>query len=605
MSWITIIWSAASGACLLAALMHLLVWFRDRHSWANLCFFATVFGVLGLAVCEMVTMHTGSPEVFGRAIRWTHLVYALGVIGSLGFVHFYFGTGRKWLLTLAIGLRLLAVVANFATGLNLHISAIQSLQEITFLGERVSILGEWVPNPWVRLGWIASLAQLVYVVDASVRLWRSRSPESRKRAIIVGGTLVFFIVCAVVNAGLVSAGVLRMPFIVSFPFLGMLAAMGYELSRDVLSAAYLARDLRESEQRMSLAVGAANMGIWIRDLDRNEMWATDEWRTMFGFTPSEPLNLDRYLQRLHPEDREAVLRVRARAIEGGGSYDTEYRVVLPDGGVRWIASRGRVEFDGMGKAVLVRGVSLDITARKQAEQETLRLRQEITHVGRVSMMGQLASALAAILRNAEAAELFIQDESPDLAEIRAILADIRKDDQRAGTVIERMRTLLKRHDLDMRPLDLGEIVHEVAAVVRTDAASRQVKLQVNVPGDLPPVRGDRVHLQQVLLNLIINGMDALNGARQEDRRVTVSARLDGARDIEIAVKDSGTGIPAEQLTHVFDSFFTTKKDGLGMGLSISRTIIQAHGGRLWAENNEGGGATFRFTVKTAEGADAK
>lgn len=613
MSWITIIWSAASGACLLAALMHLLVWFRDRRSWANLCFFATVLGVLGLAVGEMVTMHTESPEVFGRAIRWTHLVYALGVMGSLGFVHFYFGTGRRWLLALAIGLRLLAVAVNFATGLNLHISAIQSLQKITFLGEQVSILGEWVPNPWMRLGWIASLVQLVYVVDASVRLWRSRSPESRERAIIVGGTLVFFIVFAVTNAALVSAGVLRMPFIVSFPFLGMLAAMGFELSRDVLNAAHLARDLGENQKRMTLAAEAANLGIWIRDLEHNEMWASDEWRMMFGFTKSEPLNLDRYLQRIHPEDREAVLRVRAEAIAGGGSYDTEYRIVLPDGRVRWIASRGRVEFAAAGKPVLVRGVSIDVTARKQAEQETLLLRQEITHVGRVSMMGQLASALAheinqplgAILRNAEAAELFMQNESPDLAEIRAILADIRKDDQRAGTVIDRMRALLKRHDLEMRPLDLGELVGEVAALVRADATSRQVKLEVDLPGDLPPARGDRVHLQQVLLNLIINGMDALNGTRQEDRRVTVSARLDGAQDIEIAVSDSGSGIPAEQLTHVFDSFFTTKKDGMGMGLPISRTIIEAHGGRLWAESNEGGGATFRFTVKTAEGIDPK
>jgi PAS domain S-box-containing protein len=423
----------------------------------------------------------------------------------------------------------------------------------------------------------------------------------------VGGTLVFFIVCAVANAGLVSAGVLRMPFIVSFPFLGMLAAMGYELSRDVLSAGYLARDLGENQKRMALAAEAANLGIWVRDLGSDEIWASDQWRALFGLAPSERLELTGILQRLHPDDRESLRQTLASALTRRGGHETEYRIVLPDGQVRWIASRGRVECNAGGKPILVRGVSIDVTARKQAEQETLLLRQEIAHVGRVSMMGQLASALAheinqplgAILRNAEAAELFMQNEAPDLAEIRAILADIRKDDQRAGTVIDRMRALLKRHDLDLRPLDLGEVVQEVAAVVRTDAASRQVKLQVDVPGDLPPVRGDRVQLQQVLLNLIINGMDALSGTREEDRRVNVSARLDGAQDIEIAVSDSGPGIPAEQLTHVFDSFFTTKKDGLGMGLSISRTIIQAHGGRLWGDNNDGGGATFRFTVKVA------
>jgi signal transduction histidine kinase len=170
--------------------------------------------------------------------------------------------------------------------------------------------------------------------------------------------------------------------------------------------------------------------------------------------------------------------------------------------------------------------------RQKAERETQLLRREIAHVGRVSLMGQLASALAheinqplgAILRNAEAAEIFLQHPSPDLVEIRAILADIRKDDQRAGAVIDRMRGLLKRNNLDTRPVEVGELVDDVVAIVRADAVARHAKLDVNVPGDLPPVRGDRVHLQQVLLNLLLNGLDALNGAVGRDRLVTLVAR---------------------------------------------------------------------------------
>jgi len=247
-----------------------------------------------------------------------------------------------------------------------------------------------------------------------------------------------------------------------------------------------------------------------------------------------------------------------------------------------------------------------------AADEMRRLQEEIAHVGRVSMMGQLASALAheinqpigAILRNAEAAELFMQSKTPDLEEIRAILADIRADDQRAGGVIDRMRALLKRHVLDTQLLDLTELVGDVAKLARTDAATRHVKLTVNLPADLPSVRGDRVHLQQVLLNLILNGMDALNRAGQENRRVTVSARVDAARTVEIAVSDTGHGIAAEKLAQVFDPFFTTKPDGMGMGLPISRTIVESHGGRLWAENNNDTGATFRFTVPQAEEASA-
>ena len=208
-------------------------------------------------------MHAESPEAFGRAIRWTHLVYAIGFVGSLGFIHFYFGTGRRWLLALAIGLRLLVVLVNFTTGVNAHFTVIHSLRKIAFLGEQVSVLGEWVPSPWVRLALLSSLAQLVYVVDASVRLWRTGSHESRSRAVVLGGALALFIVFAVGQSGLVAAGVLRMPFILSFPFLGVVLAMGYELSKDVLRAVQVSRELRESEQRMTLATEAAYLGIWV------------------------------------------------------------------------------------------------------------------------------------------------------------------------------------------------------------------------------------------------------------------------------------------------------------------------------------------------------
>jgi C4-dicarboxylate-specific signal transduction histidine kinase len=249
-----------------------------------------------------------------------------------------------------------------------------------------------------------------------------------------------------------------------------------------------------------------------------------------------------------------------------------------------------------------------VTLRKHAEHEAQLLRQEIAHAGRVSTMGQLASALAheinqplgAILRNAEAAELFLQHASPDLDEVRAILADIRQDDERAGHVIDRMRGLLKRQTLDTGRLDVGALVGDVAALVRVDAATRLVKVDVDVPPDLPHVRGDRVQIQQVLLNLILNGMDALNGTRLEDRRVKVTARLDGAQLVEIAVGDTGHGIPADTLARIFDPFFTTKPNGMGIGLAVSRAIVEAHSGRLWAENRNGGGAAFRFTLPIAE-----
>jgi C4-dicarboxylate-specific signal transduction histidine kinase len=299
--------------------------------------------------------------------------------------------------------------------------------------------------------------------------------------------------------------------------------------------------------------------------------------------------------------------VLEKAAEGDGSYEAEYRVVLPSGQIRWIGSHGRVQFDSARRPTLVRGVSHDITGRKEAEQETQTLRREIAHAGRVTMMGQLASALAheinqplgAILRNAEAAELFLQDKFPDLEEIRGILADIRKDDQRAGNVIDRMRGLLKRQNLDKRPMDVSQLVGEVVALIGTDAAARNVRLEFAMADHLPPVSGDLVHLQQVLLNLIVNGMDALDGEDQGERCVRITVALDGPKTVEIAVTDSGRGVPGDALPRIFDPFFTTKPKGMGMGLAISRTIIEAHNGRLWAENGKGGGASFRFTLPTA------
>jgi PAS domain S-box-containing protein len=366
-------------------------------------------------------------------------------------------------------------------------------------------------------------------------------------------------------------------------------------------------ELRESEERLLLAADAAHLGIWIRDLTRNDIWATDSWRTLFGFTKSERLELDGILRRLHPDDREMVQSTLASALVGDGRYEMDYRVVLPGGQIRWIATRGRAQFNGAGTPILVRGVSLDVTERRKTEREAQLLRQQVAHVGRVSMMGQLASALAheinqplsAILRNAEAAELFMQSPSPDLAEVRASLAGIVKNDQRAGAVIDRMRALLKRHELEVIRLDVGDVIGDVVTLMRADAVSRHVQLKVDIADDLPSVRGDRVHLQQVLLNLVLNGMDALNGANGETRRVTVTARLGGARIVEVAVADTGPGIPTDVMPNVFDPFFSTKTNGMGMGLSISRTIVQAHGGQLWAENNHCG-ATLRFTLPIAE-----
>ena len=250
-------------------------------------------------------------------------------------------------------------------------------------------------------------------------------------------------------------------------------------------------------------------------------------------------------------------------------------------------------------ALLVQGFR-----KQRAERALQEHREQLAHVGRVSALGQLASSLAhelnqplgAILRNAEAAELFLNKASPDLGELRAVLADIRKDDQRAGEVIDRMRALLQRHRLVREPLTVSELIREVIALVEHDAAARHLTYQLELAPNLPLIHGDRVHLQQVLLNLLLNAMDAMSQPRAEPPQLVVRACLTPEQKIEVTFTDSGAGIPADRLPHLFQPFFTTKPNGMGMGLSISRTIIEAHDGRIWAENSPEGGAAFRFTL---------
>ena len=253
---------------------------------------------------------------------------------------------------------------------------------------------------------------------------------------------------------------------------------------------------------------------------------------------------------------------------------------------------------------LLAEVFANALSRRQVELEAQRLRQDLAHIGRISAVGELTASLAhdlsqplaAILSNAQAAERLLAAHPVNLPEVTQILADIVEDDKRAGAVIHRLRALLKKGDFERVSLDLNEIVNEVARLVRSDAVIRGVAMSVELAGGLPPVRGDRVQLQQVVLNLVLNGLDAMREPHTGERKLVIRTARDTATTVTVAVEDSGVGIDEEHMAKIFEPLYTTKADGLGMGLAIARTIVEAHGGRLVARNNPTGGATFSFAL---------
>jgi C4-dicarboxylate-specific signal transduction histidine kinase len=250
----------------------------------------------------------------------------------------------------------------------------------------------------------------------------------------------------------------------------------------------------------------------------------------------------------------------------------------------------------------------DVTEHKRAESEAQQQRLEAAHLSRVAMLGELSGSLAhelnqpltAILANARAAQRLLASGPPDLTDLREILEDIAQDDRRAGEVIHRLRAFLKKGDAHLRLIDLNEVVEEVLELVHSDLVQRMIRVDAHLAPSLPPVLADRVQLQQVLLNLLLNACDAVGAKPRAQRRLTIVVATIEEGAVQLSLADQGTGIPEELLSRAFEPFVTTKAHGLGLGLAICRSIVTAHGGRLWAENNPEGGATFHLVLHGAE-----
>jgi len=392
--------------------------------------------------------------------------------------------------------------------------------------------------------------------------------------------------------------------------------VGHRLT-DALGSLIAFRGLGESETRLEAAQRLAHVGWWERDYATGHVSLSDEACRIFGVQPLElPQWHGRWLSLIHPEDQERAAAASDLALRGGPRYDVEYRVVRPDGAVRVVHSQGDVTREESGRPVRQFGVMQDITELRRAEQDLRAkdkalesVRTELARVSRLTTLGELTTSIAhevsqplgAMITSAAAGARWLAAEPANVAEARATLDNIAADGKRAREVIGRIRALTKRQPPRKEELDINRKIVEMIQLTESELSAHDIVVRTELDGTLPRVAGDRVQLQQVLLNLIVNAIEAMSGVHDRPRELRVVSRLEGPNAVMIEVRDSGMGFGPEGAERVFESFYTTKTEGLGIGLSISRSIVEVHGGRLTTSANEPHGAVFRFSLPVAGG----
>jgi PAS domain S-box-containing protein len=376
------------------------------------------------------------------------------------------------------------------------------------------------------------------------------------------------------------------------------------LQRTQLDLREVTRELQRQQAYLTEAQSLTHIGSWACNLVTREIFhSSDENARLYGFDPSEgAIPFDRFYNAILTEDELALRTKLENAIRAGADYDAEFRVRRTDGAIRFLRGIGHHNpSQEIGEYV---GITMDITERKRAEEEREKLRQleaDLAHINRVSMMGEMAASLAheikqpitAAVMNAQACLRLLERNEPNIVKAHEAAFGMAGSATRAAEIIDRVRSLFGKNAPQHEAVDVNEVIRDIVVLLQNEARRHSVVVHTELAEDLPTVMGDRVQLQQVLMNLMLNGIESMRDAPGELR--IRSGQVD-ERAVLISVSDTGTGLPAEKLDQIFNAFFTTKPQGTGMGLAISRSIIESHGGRLWAEANNGRGAIFRFTL---------
>ena len=582
MSVVTLVWSMIASACLTLSVIYALVWWRDRRAWAHLFFSLTAAATTVFTFSELAIMRAESPRELLTAMQWVQLTLSFWLVSISWFVWFYLDAGRRWLAWTITGMRLGCVLLNLLMWLDYPLPR---LRQIRFLGESVTVLGGGLPPHPVAVlfGQASILLILVFVADASLTTWRR---GDRRKALMVGSSVEFFLVASLGLSVLVLWAHLQVPIVYSLLYMGLISIMGYELSGDVLRASQLVRELRaseaglrESEARMSLAVDAADFGIWVRDLTGNQIWASEKWRELFGFAQSDTLHFDAILLRLHSEDRKALRRAHAMAVANvdGGRYQTEFRLVLPDGAIRWISSCGRVECDSAGRPLLIRGASRDITASKHTELAIRSLsgrllsaqEEERRRIAR-ELHDNLSQHVALLAIEIQRLAMTSEPQT-------AVAASTRKMGARIDEIAAEIHSLSHQlHSAKLEALGLAAAVQGHCREMRARGLQVQCVAE-GVPGGLP---------YEVALCLFRVVQEALNNVVKHSGAGVAQVSLRGTGDaLLLSIVDAGRG---------FDEAGSASPNGLG--LASMRERLRLIGGEVMIKSRPGRGTTVDARV---------
>jgi len=376
-----------------------------------------------------------------------------------------------------------------------------------------------------------------------------------------------------------------------------------ETNNDITQRKQAEDALRRSDAYLAEAQRVSLTGSFGWKVSSGEIFWSEETFRIFGYDRTTKPSLELVIQRTHPTDIARVRQLIDRASRDGKDWELEHQLLMPNGSIKTVHVVARAVRDESSRIEFV-GAIVDVSAAKRAEQQLRQAQAELAHMSRVMTLGELTASIAhevnqpiaAMVINAEAASRWLGAEPPNLDKVREVLGHIVKDGMRASDVIHRIRAIVKKAPPRMARVDVNEAVRDVITLTRSELLRNGVSLQIQLATGLPLIEGDRIQLQQVILNLILNAVEAMSGIDEGARETRISTRREASKGVLVTVRDFGPGLDPQSADRLFEAFYTTKPDGLGMGLAICRSIIEAHGGRLWATANEPRGAVFQFTL---------